>query len=260
MVKYRTIVVFLASISQYTIKLAICFFLLAIFRGAQKRARQITYVLMALATVTSLALVLAINAIVNLFYALSPVYVFGTLQLSYKKRATLIALTGSGLIVVAASVVRLALLDEFLDPDVSWATVPVFIADCVERNLAQIISDLPAIYPLLHGVGRRLGLLLSDYAHSGYGTQDQRPDNAYGPYHVVAIGTRKKQSQAKGKVLGPFAAYGRAGRFSNIDEETREEGSLASEISLDEIVPRPPGIMVETTIESKSTPLHEEGG
>ncbi|KAI0025892.1 hypothetical protein F4780DRAFT_774741 [Xylariomycetidae sp. FL0641] len=73
---------------------------------------------------------LAINTTTDVCYVLLPVYIFWTLQITSKRKYTLMALQ--------ASSARLAFLDEFLAANFSWKMIPVFVADVIERNLAEL--------------------------------------------------------------------------------------------------------------------------
>jgi len=44
----------------------------------------------------------------------------------------------------------------FFDPDFTWALPKFYLLTLIERNLAQLIADLPALYPLIRDLYRRL--------------------------------------------------------------------------------------------------------
>ncbi|KJZ70342.1 hypothetical protein HIM_10271 [Hirsutella minnesotensis 3608] len=147
--------VIIANISLWAVKMSVCFFLLALIQNAHQRARWIVYALMALTTagsttngiiwglqakpleklwnpdipgeisdprrwVISCIAFTALNSITDLFYALSPIYFIGRLQLNLRRRLTIIALTGSGLLVFAFSIARIGLYPDFFN-DSTWA-------------------------------------------------------------------------------------------------------------------------------------------
>ncbi|RWA06701.1 hypothetical protein EKO27_g8399 [Xylaria grammica] len=89
----------------------------------------------------------AIFSVTDLFYALSPIYFFGGLQMDRKKKFVVLGLTGSGLVVFAASLVRVPYLKNFFAADVSWELPTIYFPTIFERNLAELIADLPAVYP-----------------------------------------------------------------------------------------------------------------
>ncbi|GAW14005.1 hypothetical protein ANO14919_033970 [Xylariales sp. No.14919] len=64
-----------------------------------------------------------------------------------KKKFVVLGLTGSGLVVFAASLVRVPYLKNFFAADVSWELPTIYFPTIFERNLAELIADLPAVYP-----------------------------------------------------------------------------------------------------------------
>ncbi|RDA90769.1 hypothetical protein CP533_3626 [Ophiocordyceps camponoti-saundersi (nom. inval.)] len=182
----------LSTISVWAVKMSVCFFLLALIEKAHRRARWIVFALMAFMTVGSvcqcliwglqarpliklgkletaeswkfnvlLGVFATLNSTTDLFYSLSPIYFFGRLQMDLRKKLTILALTGSGLIVFAFSVARVGFSRDFVNPDSTWALLPLEICNITERNLAEIVADLPASYSFFRDLGRRVQTMLS---------------------------------------------------------------------------------------------------
>jgi hypothetical protein len=63
--------------------------------------------------------------------------------------------------VFAASVVRAAFDNDFYNPDFTWALDKVYLCTIIERNLAEIIADLPASYVIIRGVSKKAKTLIS---------------------------------------------------------------------------------------------------
>ncbi|KAH8688696.1 hypothetical protein BGW36DRAFT_352691 [Talaromyces proteolyticus] len=185
-----------ANISLWAVKISICFFILLFIKNIHDRTRYIIYTLIGITTtasflqgvlwgtqarplqklwnpdipgdvssvktlVNSIIAFTAINSLTDLFYALWPVYLIGGLQLSLKKRLIVMALTGSGLIVFASSIVRAAFDNDFYNPDFTWALDKVYLCTIIERNLAEVIADLPASYAIIRGVSKKTKTLIS---------------------------------------------------------------------------------------------------
>ncbi|KAI5866819.1 hypothetical protein GGS23DRAFT_603039 [Durotheca rogersii] len=190
---YTTICVI---ISLWAVKLSICFFILALIRDVHRRIEWALYGLISVSTigsicegtfwglqarplrklwepdiagevfcddtlVTIIIAFTAINSVIDLFYALSPIYLFGRLQISRGKKYILIGLTGSGLLVFTSSIIRVTFARDLHDPDTSWALSKVHLSSIVERNLAELIADLPASVILFRSVHRNARTLLS---------------------------------------------------------------------------------------------------
>ncbi|OTA88156.1 hypothetical protein M434DRAFT_34949 [Hypoxylon sp. CO27-5] len=185
-----------AAISLWAVKISICFFIRALIHNVHRRATWIIYGLMTVTTVAtfcqgvfwglqatplkklwtpdipgeikpmktlvqSIIIFTVINSITDLFYAISPIYFFGRLQMSLKKRLIIIALTGSGLLVFAASITRVGFDGDFYDPDFTWALHNVYMCTVIERNIAEIIADLPANHNLFRNLHKKTQTVLS---------------------------------------------------------------------------------------------------
>ncbi|TGJ81755.1 hypothetical protein E0Z10_g7010 [Xylaria hypoxylon] len=189
--RYSQYNILFAILSLWAIKISICFFILGLIRDTHNRSRWILYGLILVTTVGSLiqsvfwgtqaqpleklwnpeipgthaspttlvitiSLFTAIFSITDLFYAVSPIYFFGRLQMDLKKKLIVIGLTGSGLVVFAVSIVRVAYVRNFFAADFTWALPKVYLFTIFERNLAELIADLPAVYPEIHRRYRQL--------------------------------------------------------------------------------------------------------
>ncbi|KAH0594227.1 hypothetical protein MHUMG1_08066 [Metarhizium humberi] len=191
-----------ANISLWAVKISVCFFILALIQGVHRRTTWIVYALIAITTtastcqgifwglqasplrklwepdipgevksvktlVTSIIAFTIINSITDLFYAISPVYFIGRLQMSLGKRLVIIGLTGSGLLVFASSITRVAFDGDFYKPDFTWALYRVYLCTIVERNLAEVIADLPATFTLIRSVHNKTNSFWSRGSRSG---------------------------------------------------------------------------------------------
>ncbi|RYP08959.1 hypothetical protein DL764_001570 [Monosporascus ibericus] len=192
--------ILLANIALWAVKISICFFILALVKDVHRRTKWIVYGLIAVTTtastcqgifwglqakplrklwmpeipgevasietlVHSIITFTAINSMTDLFYALSPIYFFGRLQMSLGRRLVVIGLTGSGLLVFASSIIRVAFDGDFYDPDFTWALHNVYLCTIIERNLAEVIADLPASFAVLRSVRRKAHTIISRGAH-----------------------------------------------------------------------------------------------
>jgi hypothetical protein len=63
--------------------------------------------------------------------------------------------------VFASSIVRAAFDNEFYNPDFTWALDKVYLCTIIERNLAEVIADLPASYAIIRGVSKKTKTLIS---------------------------------------------------------------------------------------------------
>ncbi|KAI1123308.1 hypothetical protein F5Y10DRAFT_270240 [Nemania abortiva] len=189
--KYSEYSILLAQLSLWSIKISVSFFILALIKYTHNRSRWILYGLITVTTVgnfiqgifwgtqakpleklwnpeipgtyastttlvVSTSIFTALFSITDLFYALAPIYFFGRLQMDLKKKLIIFGLTGSGLIVFAFSIARVAYIKNSFSPDFSWALSEIYFYNIFERNLAELIADLPAVYPEIRRGCRRL--------------------------------------------------------------------------------------------------------
>ncbi|CRG88353.1 hypothetical protein PISL3812_05383 [Talaromyces islandicus] len=58
--------------------------------------------------------------------------------------------------VFASSMVRAAFDNDFYNPDFTWALDKVYLCTIIERNLAEVIADLPASYATIRSVSKTI--------------------------------------------------------------------------------------------------------
>ncbi|RYP02770.1 hypothetical protein DL765_010687 [Monosporascus sp. GIB2] len=254
--KLEQFIILFACVALWAVKISISFFLFSIVHDVHQRSRWVMYGLIGLTTLASISqgivwgvqaqpleklwkpeipgklanpqtLVVAhitssvFSSITDLFYALSPIYFFGGLQMSLRKKAKLLSLTGSGLLVFGTSIGRLILAKDYLNPDFTWALRRAFIFSIVERNLAQIIADLPVLAPLISithkvkGITSRLGRG-SSKANSSH---ENRGASGNMKSALVTIGQRS----TNGNKRSAFSAYGDDRQFDGIATTCSED-------------------------------------
>ncbi|KAF2471482.1 uncharacterized protein BDR25DRAFT_261093 [Lindgomyces ingoldianus] len=248
--RWNQIALCLANLAIWSVKLSICFFILSLIRGTYRRSRWVIYGLITITCiahgsqtivwatqarpleklwhpevpgtvrtkktlVNSIIAFTAISSVTDLFYAILPIYFFGNLQMSLQKKITVLALTGSGLLVFAASIIRVGFVNDFKDPDMSWALRRVYVCTIVERNLAEFIADLPAIFPLIRSMHKKVVTVITQ------GSRGTSKSGSYGPTNSLTIGSEHKRLH-NGK-RGKFAAYGPNGQFTTIHDNSDDE-------------------------------------
>ncbi|KAI1423221.1 hypothetical protein F5Y12DRAFT_798695 [Xylaria sp. FL1777] len=248
--KYILYVILLGSIALWGTKVSVSIFLLALITGAHQRAMWIIYGLIAITTGASACQVIAwllqasplqkawtpdipgtvrppsflltahvvsqaIGSVTDIFYALSPIYFFGKLQLSLRKKVVLLSLTGSGLLVVAISFAHLALVNTFYNPDYTWGLHEVFIFTLIERNVAEVIADLPPLSPIFRMVHKRVRDTIEHWS----GGSDRNGDTCSTKpplLSIITIGSAGKDKKKRGGA-GDFSVYGRNAQFAELD-------------------------------------------
>ncbi|KAF2656598.1 hypothetical protein K491DRAFT_777825 [Lophiostoma macrostomum CBS 122681] len=238
--KYMQIGVVMATFAILSIKVSVCFFLLALLRDTHKRFRLFIWILMAFTTITTfIGLLLwglqahpieklwdprvkgsrgsshdflhvvyvfyAFNLFTDAVYSLTPIWFLWNIQISKKKKYSIWAMMGSGLLLVAVVSMCIAFAPEFLEiEDITWALVPEFIADSTQRHLSGIIANLPALYMLMNRAhsptppsstpSSRISKLLRGFARS-----DSKPSqSSLGSIRkdkVVQVSNQQRQSQ-----------------------------------------------------------------
>ncbi|KAI0812857.1 integral membrane protein [Xylaria sp. FL0064] len=248
-------IIFLSNIALWSIKMSISLFLLKLITGVHRRVRWIVYTLMFFTSAaTSLEFIVwllqakplpkawnpdipgtvsnpeilliahvisqVIGSIVDLFYALSPIYFFTPLQINVKKKTLLLSLTGFGLIVFAFAISHLTVVNAFYNPDFTWALRIVFILALNERNLAEVIANLPALAPLFKVIHRRI---IDSIMSSRY----EAPSSNAPSFPLASLVTfgspRKKSSLA---IAGTFRAYGKGVQITDITTTGYPEDEL----------------------------------
>lgn len=152
--------------------------------------------------------------------------------MSLGRRLVVIGLTGSGLLYVssfrqgepsayrtrvfASSIIRVAFDGDFFNPDFTWALYRVYLCTVVERNLAEIIADLPASFAVLRGAHRKTQTLLSrgttkasevsgssGVAENSYTRASKRPQfsNDESVYHEDEIPLKDSHVPAENRVI-----------------------------------------------------------
>ncbi|KAI1127287.1 hypothetical protein F5Y10DRAFT_292889 [Nemania abortiva] len=246
---YTLILIPVASVALWSIKMSISYFLLQLITGVHQWARWILYALMAITTATSLLTIIVwflqtqplekawhpeipgkvssprllvaayiastvLGSVTDLFYALSPIYFFGHLQMALRRKVLLISLTGCGLIVFALAVANLAFVPDFLNPDYSWALHRLFILSLLERNLAEIIANLPATAPLFRIIYKRTQDFSKKY-HQGSGDDRGTSFKRYPISSIRTIGSPFKG--LKPSTVGWFRSYGMDAQLTDLD-------------------------------------------
>ncbi|KAI1175779.1 hypothetical protein F4777DRAFT_304982 [Nemania sp. FL0916] len=156
-----------------------------------------------------------VGATTDLFYALFPIYYLAPLQMSMKRKVKILSMTGSGLIVFAVSVAHLAFVRDFLNKDYSWALHRVFVFILIERNTAEIIANLPGLYPLfrhVYGISRHA---LTRYPGSEPNIISSSPVDRTREHAVIKIGYADSLKKKLGEET--FDAYGSSARLDGLD-------------------------------------------
>lgn len=125
------------------------------------------------------------------------------------------------------SLARIGLLKSFLSPDFTWDLRSDYIVSIIERSLGEIIANLPATFPLLRGMGKSVGSMLSSrgllpWSKSGEGksTLEGASDQ-----QIRTIGGGGPASNDAPK-LSSFAAYGIKSQLVSKVEYEEEEFPL----------------------------------
>ncbi|TGO77631.1 hypothetical protein BELL_0097g00030 [Botrytis elliptica] len=182
--KYSQLAVCIAGLAICAIKCSVCFFLLNIIKGTHRRFTISIYILLAFTVVSSFISLLLWGlqatpieklwdprvkgtkvsgkrflAVVYIFYAfgvftdvvysLSPIYFLWNIKIDLQRKLTILALTGSGLLLTIVAFLNIHYAPAFLAPDATWALVNEFICDIIERNMSGVIVNLPALWHLV---------------------------------------------------------------------------------------------------------------
>lgn len=133
--------------------------------------------------------------------------------------------------VFAASITRVAFVNDFLHPDITWALRRVYVCTIIERNLAELIADLPTIFPLLRSMHKKGVTIMTHNFRSSSTTKS----GTYGRSTTLTIGSSDQRYHASKR--GEFAAYGKNGQFTTIQDGSDDEIPLRDQ-------PRCPGAAV----------------
>ncbi|KAI0188236.1 integral membrane protein [Astrocystis sublimbata] len=224
----------LAFISKWATQLSVAFFILTLIRGSHRRSQWVCYGLIVLTTaatiassvvwgfqarpiqklwqpeipgtiappqqvITEIIVLSAINLVFDVFFALSPIYFFGRLQMDLRKKLIILTLTGLGLLIVIAAAFRLVLVHNFVKHDFTFYLPGVYYATIIERNFAQLIADIPPLYPILRPLVTRVTVPLSSFVHTwrhgtGYaGDSQPTAPQSSGRRTIVTIGSAGKR-------------------------------------------------------------------
>ncbi|KAF2794308.1 hypothetical protein K505DRAFT_224421, partial [Melanomma pulvis-pyrius CBS 109.77] len=139
--KWGQYAILFACLALWAVKISICFFMLSLIRGVHERARWVIWGLIVITTTTS---------------ACQAVF-WGTQARPLKKlwEPQIPGKVASRKIVFATSLIRAGFANDFFNPDLTWALYKVYLCTIIERNLAEIIADLPAIYPHLRNATKK---------------------------------------------------------------------------------------------------------
>ncbi|KAI0449202.1 hypothetical protein F5B21DRAFT_509398 [Xylaria acuta] len=256
--KYSQYNILFAILSLWAVKISICFFILGLIRDTHSRSRRILYGLITVTTLGSLiqsvfwgtqakpleklwnpeipgtyaspqtlvitiSLFTAIFSITDLFYAVSPIYFFGRLQMDRKKKLIVLGLTGSGLLVFAVSIVRVAYVKSFFAADFTWALPKVYLFTIFERNLAELIADLPAVYPEICRRYRQLNKLRKAVWPSERNIDSNHPAlQNDSECAIVTIGSRETRPPGALQ-LSEFSKHGENKQSSGVFREGVEQ-------------------------------------
>jgi hypothetical protein len=116
-------------------------------------------------------------------------------------------------------------VNDFFDPDISWALRKVYICTVVERNLAEFIADLPVIFPLLRSIHKKTVRVLT------HGSRGASEPTTYGMTTKLTNGSTTRGNKSTN---GDFDVYGKNGRFAAIQDDSDDKisGETHDEIPL----------------------------
>jgi hypothetical protein len=105
-------------------------------------------------------------------------------------------------------------VNDFFKPDVSWALRRVYLATIIERNVAQVIADLPVVFPLLRNMHRKARSLFSSSANKSRATYHNSGTSTIGSKH-------KRFNRSTGN--SEFSRYGRQAQISAVRPGSDDE-------------------------------------
>jgi hypothetical protein len=121
--------------------------------------------------------------------------------------------------VFTTSIVRLAFVNDFFNRDISWALRRVYVCTIVERNLAEVIADLPVTFPLIRSMHQKAVTIITNGSR---GTSNLE----YGRSTRATIGSERRLNNPQ---KGEFSAYGKHGQFTTIQGTSDDEIPLRDE-------------------------------
>lgn len=104
----------------------------------------------------------------------------------------------------AFAISHLTVVKSFYNPDFTWALRVVFILVINERNLAEVIANLPALAPLFKIIHRRIQ---DSITSKGKGASSSSAPS-FPLASLVTFGTPRKKSSLA--IPDTFRAYGKA--------------------------------------------------
>ncbi|KAF4550271.1 Hypothetical protein D9617_18g034620 [Elsinoe fawcettii] len=183
-----------------------------------------------------------INSVTDLFITLLPVPLIMRLKLPVKQRLGVLVLLCLGIVVTAAGVVRTYYIYKSLIAswDITWYAFYLWIAACVEIDLAVLCACAPALKPLFSCLASRMSSSLSSLASRR--TSSPSSDGTYGISkenlaHAADAGWRppKPMRQKKGLLdtkLSTFETW--LERPDHADEQVDARGRRNDEIMVEE--------------------------
>lgn len=120
----------------------------------------------------------------------------------------------------------MAYVNDFFDPDYTWGLRRVYMCTIVERNCAEVIADLPIIFPLLRSLHAKAGSIMSRLGSlaTGSGTKKGGSLSSGGSSsrpttHPATIGSGEPRADR----FGDFGTRGVGFQRSNIPAECSED-------------------------------------
>ncbi|KAI1357429.1 hypothetical protein F5Y08DRAFT_324353 [Xylaria arbuscula] len=241
--KYSQYNILFAVLSLWAIKISICFFILGLIKDTHNRSKWVLYGLVIVTTIGSVVQIIfwgtqatpleklwnpevpgtyanpetlvitistftAIFSITDLFYAVAPIYFFGRLQMNLKKKLVILGLTGSGLVVFVFSIVRVAYVKRFFATDFTWALPRVYLFTLFERNLAELIADLPVVCPEVYQRYCELKKWRKATRSAHWEIEQEHPNlHNESQYAIVTIGS-KETRPSRALQLDEFGKHG----------------------------------------------------
>ncbi|KAI1484399.1 hypothetical protein F5X96DRAFT_457312 [Biscogniauxia mediterranea] len=158
----------------------------------------------------------AFSVICDFTFAILPIFLIWGLQMEKRTKVALIPILSMGCVASSAVVVRLAYVQDFMDPDFLWATVNIAVWSTTEQGLAITAGSLATLRPLYRAAAHRFG-----FFSSGTGMpQSGNMPKTIGSSGVGKYGSKYgKGSQASRSYGGGF----NLATFSPVDEEAQQD-------------------------------------
>ncbi|RYC61564.1 hypothetical protein CHU98_g4646 [Xylaria longipes] len=207
-------IIFLSNIALWSIKMSISLFLLKLITGVHRRVRWVIYTLMLVTSAAaSLEFIVWLLQEKPLGRAWRP-EIPGTVS---NPEILLIAhvisqVIGSicSLSVFAFAISHVTVVHAFYNPDFTWALRIVFILALNERNLAEVIANLPALAPLLKTVYHEIQTSLVSKKSGSLGSGAQ----SFPLSSLITFGSPRKNQPSD--TAGQFCAYGKNAQITDL--------------------------------------------